>query len=218
MLGGVGGDFYDFPEVAHGRRGLIIGDITGHGLRPALVMAMVFGALRGAAPQTESPRDALRQINHLLVDLNKRLTDEWGLAMCSMFYGIMNVDQHKLTYANAGHPPPIACRGGLCELEPLIATAPPLGVDPDVPFEVHVADLQHVKRMFFYTDGLLDALGGARIGVERLSEILSKTRSLSPRAQLQAVFGEVQLARSELPNSRRDDASAFVVDIRSRTE
>lgn len=218
MLGGVGGDFYDFPEVAHGLRGLIIGDITGHGLRPALVMAMVFGALRGIAPQTESPRDALGQINRMLVDLNLRLAEEWGLVMCSMFYGIMDVDRLTLTYANAGHLPPIACRGDLCELSPLLATAPPLGVVPDVPFDVRVADLQHVKRMFFYTDGLLDALGGAKAGINRLSEILSQTRSLSPEAQLQTVFDEAQLARRQLPKSRRDDASAFVVSIRARAE
>lgn len=213
MLGGVGGDFYDFPEVANGRRGLIIGDVTGHGLRPSLVMAMVFGALKGTAPYTSNPGDRLKQINRLLVDLNSRLIDRWGIAMCSMFYGILDVPQLRLEYANAGHPPPMACYGEGCNLTQFVATAPPLGVDAEVSFEVCSVNLRGVRRMFFYTDGVMDAFGGGRAGIQRLSEVLTHTRTLSPHAQLNAVFEAARDARS--PSPHREDASGFLLDLRS---
>ncbi len=212
-VAGVGGDFYDFPEVAGGLRGLIIGDVTGHGLRPALVMAMVFGVIRGAAPYADNPMDRLIQINDLLTDLNARLIGEWGVTMCSMFYGVLDVPRRWLVYANAGHPPPIACFGDRCELSQLAATSPPLGVDPAADFEARTVDLRDVRRMLFYTDGLLDAFGGPRPGIESVSALLAETRGLPARAQLRALMNAERRAMCEA-SAHNDDLSAFILDMR----
>ena len=212
-VGGVGGDFYDFPEVAGGLRGLIIGDVTGHGLRPALVMAMVFGLIRGAAPYADNPAERLLQINDLLTELNERLIGEWGVTMCSMFYGVLDVPRRWLVYANAGHPPPIACLGDRCELSQLAAISPPLGVDPAASFKTRAVDLRDVRRMLFYTDGLLDAFGGPRRGAERVSRLLAETGEEPVQAQLRALMNAARRAMCE-ETGYADDVSAFILDMR----
>jgi len=215
MQGGVGGDFYDFPEVADGLRGLVIGDVAGHGVRPTLVMAMAMGVLRGTAPYADRPDSPLLQINELLMGMNSRLSREFGIVMCTMFYGILDVPRRRLEYASAGHPPPLACTGEGCGLTELKATAPPLGVDRNTLFEVNSADLRGTRRLLFYTDGLLDALGGAKAGIGRLSEILADTRGQEPKVQLEAVFEEVYSPGRSTEGRRTDDASAFLLDLKS---
>jgi len=215
MFGGVGGDFYDFPEVADARRGLIIGDVTGHGLRAALVMAMSFGLVRGTARHTRRPDMPLRELNNMLVEVNQQLSRQWGIVLCTMFYGIFDPPNRKLLYANAGHPPPLACYGQTCgcALSQLGATAPPIGVAKDIEFVVHSIDLHDVRRLFFYTDGLLDVLGGARSGLRRLGDIMADTRGLAPELQLQAVFQRARRASLTYAKGHADDASAFLLEI-----
>src|ERR671910_396966 len=92
----VGGDFYDFLELADGRLGVVVGDATGKVVPAALMMASTRSTLRAVAQACESPGDALRRVNDPLA------TDIPTNMFVTCFYAILDPHSGRLSYANAG--------------------------------------------------------------------------------------------------------------------
>jgi serine phosphatase RsbU (regulator of sigma subunit) len=102
----VGGDFYDFLPLSDGRVGFIIGDVSGKGIAAALVMANTQSVLRAVAQGSATPGELLAQVNEVLVAYippNMFVT---------CFCGVLDPESGSLTYANAGHNPPLRQHGG----------------------------------------------------------------------------------------------------------
>ena len=98
----VGGDFYDIIELSEERIGLFIADVADKGMPAALFMALTRTLMRAAVLQTDSPAEALRQVNDLLYP-----DCEQGMFVTAV-YGVLDLKTGKFTYANAGHNPPLA--------------------------------------------------------------------------------------------------------------
>jgi serine phosphatase RsbU (regulator of sigma subunit)/predicted ester cyclase len=145
----VGGDFYDFLDLADGRLGVVVGDATGKGVPAALMMASTRSTLRAVAQASESPGDALRRVNDPLA------TDIPSNMFVTCFYAILEPKSGTLSYANAGHDLPYLHRNG--EAEELRARGMPLGLMPGMSYEEGEASLGEGGCVLFYSDGLVEA-------------------------------------------------------------
>jgi steroid delta-isomerase-like uncharacterized protein len=146
----VGGDFYDFLELEDGRLGLVVGDATGKGMPAALVMATTRGMLRAVAQSLDSPGEVLARVNDALYP------DVPSAMFVTCFYAILDPLAGRLRYANAGHDLPYVLRNGE-GAHKLRATGMPLGLMPEMGYEVKEAVLREGDSVLFYSDGLVEA-------------------------------------------------------------
>ena len=146
---GVGGDWFDVIPLSCGRVAFVIGDVMGRGLRAAAAMGQLRTAVRMLAVLDPMPEDVLRHLDDLAQG-----TDEVQLATC--VYAVFDPVSCALSYASAGHPPPVLhLPGAPSEVLPQ-ASGAPLGVG-GVPFESHTVDVPDGARLVLYTDGLVES-------------------------------------------------------------
>src|SRR5215212_4068112 len=164
----VGGDFYDFLELADGRLGVVVGDATGKGVPAALMMASTRSTLRAVAQASESPGDALRRVNDPLA------TDIPQNMFVTCFYAILDPKSGSLSYANAGHDLPYLWHGGDCE--ELRARGMPLGLMPGMSYEEKEMVLEAGEAALLYSDGLVEAHDpkGEMFGFPRLRALVAE--------------------------------------------
>jgi len=145
----VGGDFYDFIQLANGQMALVVGDVTDKGVPAALVMATTRAILRGAAVQHDSPGQVLEQANDLLVpDIPRNM-------FVTCLYAVLDPLSGRLRYANAGHDLPYRRHGdGAVELR---ATGMPLGLLPGMQYEENETVVEPGDTVLFYSDGIVEA-------------------------------------------------------------
>lgn len=172
----VGGDFYDFIEVTSHQLGIVIADVAGKGMPAALYMALTRSLLRATAPGQTDPKTVLRRINELLVPDTQR-----GMFV-SLFYAVLNTRTGLLTYANAGHNPPLLIRAD-GQLEALRAPGLVLGVQLKIEPEVDQRRLASGDGVVFYTDGVTEVFDAsdAAFGEERLKAILQESWAEGPQ-------------------------------------
>jgi PAS domain S-box-containing protein len=158
----IGGDWYDALSLPDGSLLFSIGDVAGKGLDAAVLMASMRNAIRVAALQGLGPADVLRAANALL-------TFEQPGRFVTAFVGRLDAERGRLTYALAGHPPPlIRDAGGVRALE---LGDPPLGVW-DGPFRAHELALRAPCLLVAYTDGLIERTGDVIAGERVLHEVV----------------------------------------------
>jgi len=197
----VGGDFYDVFETPDGKMALVIGDVSGKGLKAAVHTAMVKYSLRAYVNEGHSPGAALRLLNSAL----ERFTD--AETFVTMFAGVLDLASGELLYANAGHEPPLyTCRGTQLTLP---STGLPLGVDPGSDFEEGTIVLESGCVLLMYTDGVSEARKGkTMLGVEGIGEELALCRELASEDVAKCVHRRaVEFAGGEL----KDDAAILAV-------
>ncbi len=145
------GDFYDFVETRDGRLAVVMGDVTGHGIGPALITATAQATLRAYAQVLPDPGAVVTMLNK---DLAQRMDDGMFL---TLFMGVFAEDG-TLQYVNAGHTPPLLWRrdGGL--IEAIANNGPALGMLADFEYEAaSVGDLAPGDTLMTFTDGLIEA-------------------------------------------------------------
>ena len=148
---GVGGDWFDVIPLSCGRVGLVIGDVMGRGLRAAAAMGQLRTAVRTLAVLDHPPEDLLRHLDDVAQG-----TDVVQLATCG--YAVFDPVDRLLTYATAGHPPPmLRSPDGSTTVLPQPSGAP-LGVG-GVPFESATVAVPDGARLLLYTDGLVESPG-----------------------------------------------------------
>ena len=164
----VGGDFYDFVELANGRLGLVVGDATGHGMPAALVMATTRGMLRAVVGSSESPGEVLATVNEALVAEIPPST------FVTCFYGVLEPENGRFRYANAGHNLP--CRRHDGRTDELMARGMPLGLMPGMSYEEKEVVLEKGESALFYSDGLVEAHDpeGEMFGFPRLRRMVAE--------------------------------------------
>jgi sigma-B regulation protein RsbU (phosphoserine phosphatase) len=97
----VGGDFYDFFEVAPGRFVLVVGDVSGKGIPAALFMAIVRTLVRAATRYEPDPARCIGIVNEVLAEENEQMM------FVTLFYAVLDAADRRLTYVNAGHNAPL---------------------------------------------------------------------------------------------------------------
>lgn len=174
----VGGDFYDVFDLPDNRLGLFIADVSDKGVPAALFMALTRTLVRAAVIETDSPAEALRRVNELLVPDTRQ-----GMFVTAV-YAVLDMTSGELTYVNAGHNPPVwvKCDGSL---EILTRTGVALGAAENMKYEQRVIPLVKDDSILFYTDGLTESynIDGEFYGEDRLEEAL-KANSCSSAHEL----------------------------------
>lgn len=146
----VGGDFFDFIHFHEkGKTGIIIGDVSGHGVHAALITSMIKMLVETSGSHRPSPEKLLRYINDNLYGMT-------GENFFTAFYGIFDPVTGTLTYARAGHTYPLLIRNGGKELKPLKSRGNILGSFQNLTFEEIEISLYHGDKILFYTDGLTE--------------------------------------------------------------
>ena len=145
----VGGDYYNVVRVSENETALCIADVAGKGMAAALLMSSLQAALRPLIWQKLPPRELCRRLNRMLCEITP------VSKFISFFYGVLNNEEHRLTYCNAGHNPPIVLRDGTgIELN---AAGAVLGQFPDWAYEQSELPLRHGDSLLMFTDGLVEA-------------------------------------------------------------
>ncbi|MBI2432088.1 MAG: SpoIIE family protein phosphatase [Candidatus Hydrogenedentes bacterium] len=146
----VGGDFYDFVRPHPDLAGILIGDVSGKGVPAALTMAQLLAQFRLYARDSVSPTDVLRKLNADLVRQSQ------GGLFCSLCYVMLDLISGEVVAANAGHLPAI-CIGadGASFFAP--ASAPPLGIVLEGPWQDERLQMSPGETLLLYTDGIVEA-------------------------------------------------------------
>ena len=200
----VGGDFYDVFDLPNQRLGLFIADVADKGVPAALFMALTRTLVRAAVTELESPAEAMKRVNDLLIPDTKQ-----GMFVTGV-YAVLDMEKKELTYVNAGHNPPlwVKCDGSV---ERLTRTGVALGAAEEVKFEQRVIPLERNDSVLLYTDGLTESfnLEGEFYGEERLIEALTAEYCSSVSSLLDTVEKSLLNFVQDMPPA--DDLTMLVL-------
>jgi serine phosphatase RsbU (regulator of sigma subunit) len=202
----VGGDWFDVFEIEDGRIGLVIGDVVGHDIAAAAQMSQIQASLRASAWTGDPPGEVLEQVDALIkmFDLSELVT---------VFYGLLDPPDANgarlLTYANAGHLPPILRDGEreireLDDAGSLLLGAPGDGSGRRTQRTVILAP---GTSLLMFTDGLVEEPGGS------LTDALARLRTTLAAAPVDATASDLcDLSLQHIdPKRLRDDVAVLVV-------
>lgn len=196
----VSGDYYDYLNVQDSRLALAIGDVAGKGISAALLMATVQASLRTylhagqeSAPETGEPDPCGRLSTAALISrLNQQIyaftSAEKFATFCLALYDDAN---GRLTYTNAGHPPPMLFRDG--SLSRLEVNGTVVGAFPFSRYEESTLDMLPGDLLVFFTDGVTEPENeyGEMFGEERLASAVARNANLGSAEIIAAVVEAV---------------------------
>ncbi|WP_326652312.1 MULTISPECIES: SpoIIE family protein phosphatase [unclassified Streptomyces] len=168
----VGGDWYDAIPLPGSRVALVVGDVMGHSMTSAAIMGQLRTTAQTLAGLDLPPQEVL---HHLDEQAQRLGTDR----MATCLYAVYDPVSHRITIANAGHPPPILLHlGGRAEVL-RVPPGAPIGVG-GVDFEAVELDAPAGATLLLYTDGLVESrLRDVWTGIEQLRERLAATAQLT---------------------------------------
>lgn len=168
----VGGDWYDAIPLPGSRVALVVGDVMGHSVTSAAIMGQLRTTAQTLAGLDLPPQEVL----HHLDEQAQRLGEN---RMATCMYAVYDPVSHRITVANAGHPPPILLHlGGRAEVL-RVPPGAPIGVG-GVDFEAVELDAPAGATLLLYTDGLVESrLRDVWTGIEQLRERLAATAQLT---------------------------------------
>jgi phosphoserine phosphatase RsbU/P len=166
--GAIGGDWFDFIDLGEGCWGLVLADVSGKGTAAALLMSATRAMLRSLAENACTPAEVLTKLNGLLVE------DFPSGRFVTMVYAVLDSQKGTLTYANAGHLPPLLVDGGGARfLETEMGL--PLGIRHGT-YTERTLTLEGKFRVALYSDGITEATNPheQEYGSERLVEFVQR--------------------------------------------
>jgi serine phosphatase RsbU (regulator of sigma subunit) len=149
----VGGDWYDVLTLPGDDLLIVVGDITGHGIDAVTGMVAARNALRGLAATQEGPAELLRHLNYAACHLTEGIA---GTVVCGRY----DPQTRLLSWARAGHLPPVLVRDGAARALPL-PDGVLLGLDPDAQYEEARTQLRVGDTLLLFTDGLIERRSGS---------------------------------------------------------
>ncbi len=205
----VGGDYYDVFEIERGIYGLVVADVSGHGVASALIMSMGKILLKTYSKNQHSPQKTLEKINQVF--LSELKTDHF----VTFFYAVLDTVNHSIRYTSAGHCPILMINrhNGSCSL--IKADGLFLGVFPDMMLhETEMFYTPDTLRMVLYTDGLIEAKNSEdeMYGVERLKAIAESTINSQPKEAVSEILND-QRKFCGKNSSPEDDITLLVIDF-----
>jgi sigma-B regulation protein RsbU (phosphoserine phosphatase) len=213
--GMVGGDYFDCFELPGQRLGLVVADVSGHGIGAALVMSMFKALLRTFSANDFSPCSVLNKINATLLAQNLG-----GAQFVTAYFGVFDKAGRAYTYCNAGHVAQLLRyapeNGGDGAVVEMPSQGLVLGMFADTFLTEATLALPAGARLLLFTDGITEAHGsnGKMFGVEPLRRLASSREAPAD------VIGELMRVRAEFlggsiqaSGELADDATIIIIDL-----
>lgn len=197
----VAGDFYDFIVADDRQAGLLIADVSGHGVPAALIASMVKVAATAQRANAANP-------SRLLAGMNAVLCGNTQNQFVTAAYVHLDSQAREIRYSAAGHPPMLLLREGkVCEV---LENGLMLAAFDFAAYTTAAQKLQPGDRLLLYTDGIVEAAsaGGEFFGQESLSALLRQTSGVAPAAAADRIISAVQ----QWAVSQDDDLTVLVCD------
>ena len=198
----VAGDFYDFIELPDGRVGVLVADVSGHGVPAALIASMLKMAFVSHAPAAENPAE-------MLAKLNGALCGHFSSHFVTAVYAVIDPAAGSMTYSGAAHPPLLVRRGD-GRVEELSENGLMLGAFGFAQYANATTTLGVGDQVLMFTDGLAEGSNAAdeEFGIVRLKECFDGGAARS----LEQLFAKTAAWTASVP--QQDDLTAVVVGFR----
>ncbi|MBN1917260.1 MAG: SpoIIE family protein phosphatase [Verrucomicrobia bacterium] len=206
-----GGDYYDFLDLSalglH-RLGIAVGDVTGHGVPAALLMATVRALLRSHAVQPGN-------LGRILADINVHMTSDTAVGQfTTLFYAVVDGKQRTIRWANAGHDPAILYDPETDTFDELGGAGIPLGIEADYTYtESRRYNLKPGQVIIIGTDGIWESRNSDRrpFGKDALRDFIRQHAHQSATQIVAAMSERLAEYRGQTP--QEDDATLVVIRI-----
>jgi sigma-B regulation protein RsbU (phosphoserine phosphatase) len=204
-MASVAGDFWDFL-AADGRVGLLVADVSGHGVPAALVASMVKVAFESQRGRAAEPAEVVGAMNALLCRV---LAGPFVTAV----YVSVSADEGRLRFAGAGHPPALLWRARARRVERLNENGLLMGFDEAARYQTGEVEVEPGDRLLLFTDGLIEAANAHDefFGLERLEQALVAGAELEPEALADRLLAD--LGRHRGVAGFEDDLTLLVADV-----
>jgi phosphoserine phosphatase RsbU/P len=201
----VAGDFYDFIPVDQHHIGVLVADVSGHGVPAALVAAMIKMAVQSIVPCVHSPGDVLQGLNRML---SGQAPDQFVTAA----YLFIDTQNYRVRYSAAGHPPLLLSRAGV--LQRIESNGLVFGVTAQLDYPVRDIPICPGDRLLLYTDGVIEPENakGKPFGESQLEKVVLGAKMCSPAEFTDRLLAEI---RAWHPTSvaQQDDITVVVIDV-----
>jgi sigma-B regulation protein RsbU (phosphoserine phosphatase) len=209
-MSAVAGDFYDFLTFERNHLGILIADVTGHGVPAALIASMLKVAFAGQSAQASDPA-------RVLTGLNQALCGKFEDHFVTAAYLYMDLDAKIIRYAGAGHPPLLFSSRSKGEARAIEKNGFFLGMFPEAEYSSIEIPLQRGDRYVLYTDGLPESknAAGEEFGLIRCMKVLDSHPRLPAAALADQLLSEIsrwtETAKGSL-GLQEDDMTLIVLD------
>jgi phosphoserine phosphatase RsbU/P len=207
-MAAVAGDFYDFALVDSTRMGVLVADVTGHGIPAALIASMVKVAFAAQQPHADDPSLVLCGLNQIFCS---QLHGQYVTAC----YLLIDSAAGSVVYSGAGHPPLIVWRAATGEVERYENNGLFLGLKTDEVYPKVEVQVSPRDRLILYTDGLLEATNHANeIFADRLDARIAAHADLPAPSFADALLADLHAwATRSREHHQEDDLTLLVIDV-----
>jgi phosphoserine phosphatase RsbU/P len=210
-MSAVAGDFYDFISVDEKHLGVLIADVSGHGLPAALIASMLKIALSSQSPHASDPARVLAGLNQLLGGKFRR-------HYVTAAYLFLDLEKDIASYAGAGHPPLLVWSKREGMAHEFIQNGLFLGPFAEATYSSIEIPLAAGDRLFLYTDGILEfkSRAGEEFGADRLREFLDANHGLRADQLVETLISQVwRWAEQVAGLAQSDDITLLAIDVMS---
>jgi sigma-B regulation protein RsbU (phosphoserine phosphatase) len=206
----VAGDFYDFIQIDDKHIGILIADVSGHGLPSALIASMLQVALSGQAGHATEPAK-------VLLGLNRALCGKFTQNFVTATYVYVDLENNQMRYAGAGHPPMLQWRNSTGKTAQILENGLFLGMFAEASYEALEFPLEPGDRYVLYTDGILEATNSAQeqFGADRLMSFIKNHSHLEAELFSQTLLDDLAgWSNQTVDQGQQDDITLLVIDYK----
>jgi phosphoserine phosphatase RsbU/P len=208
-MSAVAGDFYDFLPVDEKRLGVLIADVTGHGIPAALIASMLKVAFAAQASHADDPA-------RVLSGLNRALCGKFEEHFVTAAYLFVDLEKGLLRYSAAGHPPLMLSTRAQPRVREIQENGLMLGLFPEATYSSVEFRIDSLDRCLLYTDGVFEASNTAReeFGKSRCRELLQSHRNISAAEFADQLLASIAaFSGCNSGHSQEDDLTLLVLDF-----
>jgi phosphoserine phosphatase RsbU/P len=190
----MGGDFFHIARLSEDTAGICICDVMGHGVRAALITAMLRALIETHAAEAADPGRFLTELNN---EFTRIMKQTGTLVFATVLYCVINIRERDARFARAGHPAPLRVRRTAGEVQTVAsdegASGPAMGLIPNAEFKTTEAKLAPGDFLLFFTDGVVEVenKAGSDFGIEGLRQSIRSNLDQPTESLLEAIISDV---------------------------
>jgi serine phosphatase RsbU (regulator of sigma subunit) len=205
----VAGDFYDFVQIDDKHLGILIADVSGHGLSSAMIASMLQVALTAQVVHASDPAKVLS-------GLNRALCGKFTHNFVTAAYVYVDMEKSQMRYAGAGHPPVMQFRRSTGKTNKVLENGLILGMFEEASYETLECPLEPGDRHVLYTDGIVEAASPAAelYGEDRFMRFIENNQALNAEQFADLFLDDVTQWSQSAGEGQQDDITLLLFDFK----